>query len=124
MNANKITNKIKYSSVNKLIIISHGSADSLQFDPNSLSVSSSNINGSVNPPCKIKLIDIQACNCGRAVFDNDFGYYTCIAYELVKKTNIEKVYAAGDVAGVKSTVAWASFSGREAARNIYEDLKQ
>ena len=93
LNANKITNKIKYSSVNKLIIISHGSADSLQFDPNSLSVSSSNINGSVNPPCKIKLIDIQACNCGRAVFDNDFGYYTCIAYELVKKTNIEKVYA-------------------------------
>ena len=40
------------------------------------------------------------------------------------RTNIEKVYAAGDVAGVKSTVAWASFSGREAARNIYEDLKQ
>ena len=39
------------------------------------------------------------------------------------RTNIEKVYAAGDVAGVKSTVAWASFSGREAARNIYEDLK-
>ena len=40
------------------------------------------------------------------------------------RTNIEKVYAAGDVAGVKSTVAWASFSGREAARNIYEDLKK
>ena len=39
------------------------------------------------------------------------------------RTNIEKVYAAGDVAGVKSTVAWASFSGREAAKNIYEDLK-
>ena len=39
------------------------------------------------------------------------------------RTNIEKVYAAGDVAGVKSTVAWASFSGKEAARNIYEDLK-
>ena len=39
------------------------------------------------------------------------------------RTNIEKVYAAGDAAGFKSTVAWASFSGREAAKNIYEDLK-
>ena len=39
------------------------------------------------------------------------------------KTNIDKVYAAGDVAGVKSTVAWASFSGREAAVSIYNNLK-
>ena len=39
------------------------------------------------------------------------------------KTNIDKVYAAGDAAGVKSTVAWASFSGREAAVCIYNNLK-
>lgn len=40
------------------------------------------------------------------------------------RTNIENVYAAGDVAGVKSTVAWASYSGREAAKKIYDDLKE
>lgn len=40
------------------------------------------------------------------------------------RTSMDKVYAAGDVAGVKSTIAWASFSGREAAINIYEDLKK
>lgn len=39
------------------------------------------------------------------------------------KTNIDKVYAAGDAAGVKSTIAWASFSGREAAVCIYNNLK-
>jgi NADPH-dependent glutamate synthase beta subunit-like oxidoreductase len=40
------------------------------------------------------------------------------------KTNVKKVFAAGDVAGVKSTVAWASFSGREAAKKIYNYLKE
>ena len=40
------------------------------------------------------------------------------------RTNIENVYAAGDAAGVKSTVAWSSFSGREAAKKIYDDLKE
>jgi len=28
------------------------------------------------------------------------------------------------VAGVKSTVAWASQSGREAAKKIYDDLRK
>ena len=40
------------------------------------------------------------------------------------RTNIENVYAAGDAAGMKSTVAWASYSGREAAKKIYNDLKE
>lgn len=40
------------------------------------------------------------------------------------KTNIDNVYAGGDVAGVKSTVAWASQSGREAAKKIYDDLRK
>lgn len=40
------------------------------------------------------------------------------------KTSVENVYAAGDVAGIKSTVAWASHSGREAARKIYNNLKE
>lgn len=38
------------------------------------------------------------------------------------RTNIKRVYAAGDIAGVNSTVAWASVSGREAAKCIYNDL--
>ena len=32
------------------------------------------------------------------------------------------VYAGGDVAGVKSTVAWASYSGRETAKKILERI--
>lgn len=38
------------------------------------------------------------------------------------RTNIESVYAAGDLAGIKSTVAFASNSGKEAAMSIYKDL--
>lgn len=38
------------------------------------------------------------------------------------RTNLNGVYAAGDLAGVKSTVAYASNSGKEAAKSIYEDL--
>jgi len=39
------------------------------------------------------------------------------------KTSKEKVYAGGDLAGVKSTVAWAANSGREAAKQIINDFK-
>ncbi len=38
------------------------------------------------------------------------------------QTSNPKIYAGGDIAGVKSTVAWAAYSGREAARNILENL--
>ena len=31
-----------------------------------------------------------------------------------------KIYAGGDLAGMKGTVAWAAYSGREAAKNIIE----
>lgn len=40
------------------------------------------------------------------------------------KTSDNKVYSGGDVAGVKSTVAFASRSGRNAAYQIIEDLKR
>lgn len=39
------------------------------------------------------------------------------------KTSMAKVYAGGDLAGVKSTVAWASNSGREAAKQIIKGLQ-
>lgn len=34
-----------------------------------------------------------------------------------------KIFAGGDLAGIKGTVAWAARSGREAANNIKEYLK-
>lgn len=39
------------------------------------------------------------------------------------QTSMNNVYSAGDIAGVKGTVAWAAKSGREAAKYIIEDLK-
>ncbi len=38
------------------------------------------------------------------------------------QTSNPKIYAGGDIAGVKSTVAWAANSGREAAKNIEKYL--
>lgn len=38
------------------------------------------------------------------------------------ETSIPKVYAGGDIAGEKATVAWAARSGRNAARKIVEKL--
>ena len=39
------------------------------------------------------------------------------------QTSMKNIYSAGDIAGVKGTVAWAAKSGREAAKYIIEDLK-
>lgn len=39
------------------------------------------------------------------------------------ETSNEKIFAGGDLAGCKGTVAWASRSGRDAATNIKEYLK-
>ena len=39
------------------------------------------------------------------------------------KTSNSKIYASGDLAGVKGTVAWAASSGREAAKNILKIYK-
>lgn len=38
------------------------------------------------------------------------------------QTSNAKIYAGGDLAGVKQTVAWASYSGREAAKNIIRKM--
>lgn len=38
------------------------------------------------------------------------------------QTSIKKVFAGGDLIGTKPTVAWASFTGREAAKNIHDFL--
>ena len=39
------------------------------------------------------------------------------------QTSNPKIYASGDLAGTKGTVAWASYSGREAAKYIIEKIK-
>lgn len=41
-----------------------------------------------------------------------------------KMTSLEKVFASGDLIGEKSTVAWASRSGRDAAEKIIEYLEK
>lgn len=38
------------------------------------------------------------------------------------QTSNPKIFAGGDLAGTKSTVAWASFSGREAAKSISDRI--
>ena len=39
------------------------------------------------------------------------------------QTSDKKIYAGGDLAGMKGTVAWAAKSGREAAKKILENIK-
>ena len=39
------------------------------------------------------------------------------------KTSSKKVFAGGDVAGVKGTIAWAARSGRNSAYAIIDYLK-
>ena len=56
-----------------------------------------------------------------------------LGLELDKRRNVKinehyqtsnpKIYAGGDLAGIKGTVAWAAKSGREAAKEIIENLK-
>ena len=40
------------------------------------------------------------------------------------QTSKEKVFAGGDISGTKATVAWASRSGREAAKAIMRWLEE
>ena len=51
---------------------------------------------------------------------NKWGY---INTDEEKKTSIKNVYAIGDIAGNKATVAWAARSGRDVALEIIEKLK-
>ena len=73
-------------------------------------------------------IDYVVMSLGSKIED----FVTILGLELNKWGNIQinddyqtsdsKIYAGGDLAGVKSTVAWASKSGREAAKNILKNL--
>lgn len=52
---------------------------------------------------------------------NKWGY---VAVNENMQTSIPKVFAGGDIAGEKATVAWAAKSGREATNKIIEFLKR
>ncbi len=52
---------------------------------------------------------------------NKWGY---IEVDKNKRTSKENIYAGGDLAGEKGTVAWAAKSGRDAAMSIIEKLKK
>ena len=80
-----------------------------------------------NSNYKIKLdYIIMALGANPAPFVKDLGL------NLTKWKNIEinenyqtsnpKIYAGGDLAGIKGTVAWAANSGREAAKNIIQAI--
>jgi hypothetical protein len=91
-----ITDKLEYSKVDKMIIISHGDNNFIQFDPDDSEngyFCSEDINNMNYIACDINLVDIQACKCGDYKFDEDLGRRTCVAHELANKTNINKVYA-------------------------------
>lgn len=47
-----------------------------------------------------------------------------IAVNEQYQTSNPKIFAGGDLAGMKGTVAWAAYSGREAAKQIVEKLKE
>ena len=51
---------------------------------------------------------------------NDYEY---IKIDKNNMTSKDKVFASGDIAGTKSTVAWAARSGRDAAEIIEKFLK-
>ena len=51
---------------------------------------------------------------------NKWGY---LQINEKNQTSNSKVFAGGDIAGTKGTVAWAARSGRDAAYSIMEYLK-
>ena len=63
-----------------------------------------------HPARLVKKLELALNDKGRIIIDKD------------GKTSSEKIFAGGDVAGVKSTVAWAARSGRNAAYSIIEYL--
>ena len=58
----------------------------------------------------LKHLDIETTNRGTIKIDENY------------KTSKEKVFAGGDLAGAKGTVAWAARAGRDAAEAIKDYL--
>ena len=58
----------------------------------------------------IRMLDLELTDRGTIKIDNNY------------KTSRNKVFAGGDLAGSKGTVAWAARAGRDAAEAIKEFL--
>ncbi len=54
--------------------------------------------------------------------DLDHNKWGNLIIDETGKTSKNNIYAGGDVAGIKGTVAWAAKSGRDAAENIIKNL--
>lgn len=67
--------------------------------------------GSETEKSILQKLNLELNNCGYVKVDKQ------------QKTSQEKVFAAGDLIGTKSTVAWAARSGRDAAENIKNYLE-
>ena len=97
LNAETITNKEKYSKVDKMIIIAHGASNAMQFAPSSngnlVVLNSTHIRDYISPSCEITNLDIQACYCGRPDYFDDLNSNTCVAFEFAWKQQIKNVYA-------------------------------
>ena len=63
-----------------------------------------------SPEKFVQKLGIEINKWGNIIVDDEF------------KTSNPKIYASGDLAGVKGTVAWAASSGREAAKNIIKNI--
>lgn len=105
LEAEKISNKKAYTYVDKMVFIAHGANNRIEFeygDGNGY-ISSGDVINWVNPVCMINILDIQACYCAlpqeysyKDSDDRIVNTKTCIAYEFIKKNNIQKVYAWTD----------------------------
>jgi len=91
----------RYSIVDNLIIVCHGSSEILDFGQTALSnkmIHDDDLNIDFNDPMilgdyqkiHINVIDLQACNCANE--DSEYGKYN-IAHELCANLDVETVYA-------------------------------
>ena len=63
-----------------------------------------------NPAPFVENLGFKLTKCGNIAVNENY------------QTSNPMIYAGGDLAGVRGTVAWAAFSGREAAKNIIENF--
>ena len=101
LDEDEIVESEEYSYVDKMIIITHGQPNWVEFKQDDMNsrFTSQHVMENVNPSCLIKTLDLQCCYCGAIseyYYETDSGsftVYTCLAEQFAKKNNIENVYA-------------------------------
>jgi hypothetical protein len=94
LNENTFGDKIAYSRVNELIIISHGAENGIAFTDteNSINIIDIYTSLSLRTPCRIESLDIEACSCAQDT-ELSAGVYSSVAKEFIKSPMIDSVYA-------------------------------